>query len=91
MQGIEPFSLNARKDSIERVRDWVDKRVVFLDNYYDYKVAEMTGVDRVSQTDAEATVVGIYGTAGDMRREMQQGLNIVKYSDGTCRKVYVER
>ena len=91
VQGIEPFSLNARKDSIERVRDWVDKRVVFLDNYYDYKVAEMTGVDKVSQTDAEATVVGIFGTAGDMRREMQQGLNIVKYSDGTCRKVYVER
>ena len=67
------------------------ERVVFLDNYYDYKVAEMTGVDKVSQTDAEATVVGIFGTAGDMRREMQQGLNIVKYSDGTCRKVYVER
>ncbi len=36
---------------------------------------------------SDATVTAIYGVDGAERSSLQSGLNIVRYSDGTARKV----
>ncbi len=46
----------------------------------------LTAVDAV-KTSSEATVVGIYTLDGKRLSEMQPGVNIVRMSDGTARKV----
>ena len=44
----------------------------------------------VSGSDSEATVVGIFTLQGVRTDEMQPGINIVRMSDGTVRKVFVK-
>ena len=42
------------------------------------------------QTDANATVVAIYGLSGERRNTLGLGVNVVKMSDGSVRKVLVK-
>ena len=44
------------------------------------------GIDGIT-TDADAEVIGIYDAQGRKLEEMQQGVNIIRMSDGTTRKV----
>lgn len=48
-----------------------------------------TGIDSVSEA-AEATVVGIYDMSGRRMDSLTKGINIVKLSDGTTKKVLVK-
>ena len=43
-----------------------------------------------STMDGSKTVVGIYSTGGVQLHETQKGFNIIKYSDGTSKKIYVK-
>ena len=45
-----------------------------------------TAIDGIT-TDADAEVIGIYDAQGRRLEEMQQGINIIRMSDGTTRKV----
>ena len=45
-----------------------------------------TGINRPTTVD-EPTVKAIYGTDGSRRSHMEPGINILKMSDGTTRKV----
>ena len=45
-----------------------------------------TAIDGIT-TDADAEVIGIYDAQGRKLEEMQQGINIIRMSDGTTRKV----
>jgi len=44
------------------------------------------GIDGIT-TDADAEVIGIYDAQGRKLEEMQQGVNIIRMSDGTTKKV----
>jgi hypothetical protein len=45
-----------------------------------------TGIDE-NVVDVENKVVGIYDANGRKLNEMRNGLNIVKYSDGSTKKI----
>lgn len=49
-----------------------------------------TGISTVETEDGEPTIVGYYDIGGRKLNEPQHGINIVKYSDGTARKVLVK-
>lgn len=49
-----------------------------------------TGIDRVLSSGQEATVVARYDINGRRLSSAQSGLNILRMSDGTCRKVWVK-
>lgn len=49
----------------------------------------VTGIDGI-ETDANAEVIGIFDAQGRQLNEMQPGLNIIRMSDGTSRKVMVK-
>ena len=51
---------------------------------------DATGVDNVETAGEAATVTAVYGIAGDRRARMERGVNIVRMSDGTTRKVIVK-
>ena len=50
---------------------------------------EVSGVSGI-QTDGNRSVVGVYGVDGKRRAVCSRGLNIVRYSDGTTRKIIVK-
>lgn len=52
------------------------------------RMPKADGVAAVAANDANATVVAIYDANGRQLTEMQSGLNIVKMSDGTVRKLF---
>ena len=49
-----------------------------------------TGISTVETETGEPTIVGYYDIGGRNLNEPQHGINIVKYSDGTARKVLVK-
>lgn len=51
---------------------------------------DATGVDNVETAGEAATVTAVYGIAGERRAHMERGVNIVRMSDGTTRKVIVK-
>lgn len=52
------------------------------------RMPKADGVTTVSTNDSNATVVAIYSVDGKLLNDYQPGLNIVKMSDGTIRKMY---
>ena len=56
--------------------------------YYTYNGETLSGVNTL-EADANATIVAIYSVDGRFQSELQQGVNIVKMSDGTTRKIVV--
>lgn len=50
----------------------------------------MTGIYGVQTDAAEPTIVGIYDIQGRKFSEPVKGLNIVRYSNGMCKKVFVK-
>jgi len=54
--------------------------------FVDYETAGIDGIE----TDANAEVIGIFDAQGRQLNEMQPGLNIIRMSDGTSRKVMVK-
>ena len=57
-------------------------------DYFKYRDAQKTGVDE-KEAD-KATVEGYYNTSGIRINALQQGINIIKMSDGTFKKVLVK-
>lgn len=49
-----------------------------------------SGIDSIIQSDTERSVEGIYNLNGVRMNGMQKGVNILRYSDGTTRKVLVK-
>lgn len=61
-----------------------------LEAYMEAAVA--TGVRPITlcETIGEKTVTGIYSTDGMKRAQTQKGFNIIRYSDGSSKKIFVE-
>jgi hypothetical protein len=47
------------------------------------------GIETISRSAVEATVTGIYSLDGKQMQQMQHGVNIVRMSDGTIKKIVV--
>ena len=83
--GVEPPIRNAGKDNLDRVLDWIVKRVDYMDAFYGY---DPVAIDDVKEDVlSSSTVSRIYNVAGVPIRSSQNGINIYRYSDGTTRKV----
>lgn len=51
---------------------------------------ETTGIGDATQPAADAQPAAVYGVSGALRSQLERGLNIVKMSDGTVRKVWAK-
>ncbi len=47
------------------------------------------GIETIRHSAVEATVTGIYSLDGKQMQQMQHGVNIVRMSDGTIKKIVV--
>lgn len=66
------------------------KQYIGYSNYFtriEEMSAEMTGVDNVADDTKSAEIKQCYDVNGRMLNGMNKGLNIIRYSDGTVRKV----
>lgn len=57
-----------------------------------YQVAildELTGVDPAENTEKSKEIIGIYSLSGQKQSQLQKGINIVRYSDGTSQTINV--
>ena len=50
-----------------------------------------SGIDTAATTDSSVEVVGIYDLQGHRQHALRPGINIVRYSDGTAKKVMIRR
>lgn len=51
---------------------------------------DLTGIGNVVTTETVPTVIGYYNMRGQKYDAPQRGVNIVRYSDGTVKKIYVK-
>jgi len=58
--------------------------------YYNVSGNVSTGIDGVHSNAIEHEIVGYYDLQGHKHNSAMKGLNIIKYSDGTNRKVYMK-
>ena len=73
-------------------QQWI---IISEDELEAYRAAAVaTGIQSINLDDKTASgskiVVGIYNTGGMLMKETQKGLNIIRYSDGTTRKIFVK-
>ncbi len=54
---------------------------------FDHTIEMTTDVKGVNASSTEKVVTGIYDVAGHKQNDFQKGINIVKYSDGSTKKV----
>lgn len=87
VRGVKPYIRNSDVDSLQRITQWVSDRLRVLDDYYGYD--ESSGIETPQITNGNKTIVGIYTLSGMKVGTMGKGINIVKYSDGSTRKVIV--
>ena len=57
------------------------------DLYVELSEGTGTGINSIVNNGGEKEVVGIYSVNGAKSNSLQKGLNIIKYSDGTAKKV----
>jgi len=80
---------------------WWDLKISLTDNAGNTQIQTISpafyarytdpaGVDEISGR-AEATVVGIYDVNGMCRADYGEGINIVRYSDGSAKKVMIRK
>jgi len=62
-----------------------------IESYRDYAIS--VGIETISLDDSsvngEAKVVGIYTAGGTQLQKTQSGMNVIRYSDGTSKKIWV--
>lgn len=76
--------VNASSTGMGRVTLRIMSNGQFFDENIEVNVLNTTGIEITSQ---ELKIVGIYTLEGKKVNEFQKGINIVKYSDGSVRKV----
>jgi hypothetical protein len=87
--GVKPFIINANRDSLERLHDWVKGRIEFLDAYFAYDDTIENAV--IAETHpSERRLEAIYTLGGIRVKAPEMGHTyIFRYNDGTSRKVLV--
>ena len=85
--GVKPFIINANRDSMERLYQWIQGRIDFLDACFAY---DNTRVDEQMVNDMDNSnrrLEGIYTLSGIKVNTPVSGQTyIFRYSDGTARK-----
>lgn len=63
-----------------------------LAKYWDVTATEPTGINDIIQNDGESTktVSSIYNASGIRLEQTQPGFNVIKYSDGSSKKIFVK-
>jgi hypothetical protein len=75
--------------SVYKEKSWDDSYLIVLGvTVKGVKLA--TGINGVTIEGGNNVVVGIYTLNGMKLSKPQKGINIIKYADGTCRKVIVK-
>jgi len=87
--GVWPIVQHGYHDSLERVEDWITRRIALEDDMWNYKPCGVRVIyDQVQAKDAVyAEIIGIYDIHGVSHDRLQLGFNIVVYSDGSVRKL----
>ena len=85
--GVKPYRDIGYTDSYSRVCDWIDRRIELMDDFLEYSESDAI-VDEEALV--HATVVERYNMNGQRVFMPQRGVNILRMSDGTVRKVLVK-
>ena len=87
--GVDPFIRNAQPDSIQRLEAWIPDRITFLDNVFGYH--DETGFEQHIPNHHDDEVIAIYTLSGIRVETPSKGVYIVRYRNGSTKKVYLSR
>ncbi|MBB6275516.1 hypothetical protein [Porphyromonas circumdentaria] len=71
-----------------KARGWTPLKYISDEEIVDYERSEEVAIDAIL-TQEEATIIAIYSVDGRRLAELQQGVNIVRLSNGQTRKVLI--
>lgn len=74
-------------DGMDRISDWIEKRIAIEDRFWNYTSSGVDGVYDDGSGVATRQVVSICDISGIERPALSRGLNIVRYSDGSVVKI----
>lgn len=85
--GIHPCPHPGYHDSLDRVEDWIVRRIAMEDSLWNYDPlgVESTLIGNEGNREIEA----IFNVNGQRLQKLQKGVNIVKYTGGATAKVMV--
>ncbi|MCR4920112.1 MAG: CotH kinase family protein [Bacteroidaceae bacterium] len=86
VQGVYPFSRNANRDSLERLRAWIPERIPYLDDKFGYKPNAVRPPTSTHTTDG---TIRYYTPDGLPISRLRRGVNIIRYGNGSTRKVLI--
>lgn len=84
--GEFPYIRNTEVDSVQRIRQWVNDRMAYMDDFYGYFPGIVSVSSASDDFDGNKKLVGIYNLSGVKIPKPERGVNLYKYSDGTTRK-----
>jgi len=87
-RGNDWFYVDAFRAYIDATNSPSNVRACSTFNLIEWEMPEVDAIEDVVETDAK--IVGYYSANGAPRQCLQSGLNIVKFSDGHTKKVYVK-
>ena len=59
-------------------------------DFFFIKESDVTAINRIYDDEAEGRIIGIYDLNGRKLERLQRGMNIVRMSDGTTKKVVIK-
>lgn len=78
-------TVNTYEKEIDYLKSWLKKRVAWLDNQLNFDASNIISIkpEKIKQT------TGIYNSSGmPLQTIPEKGIYIIRYSDGTCRKLF---
>ena len=87
--GIHPCPNPGYRDSLERVEDWIVRRIAMEDDLWNYTFTEVDSVF-VGDDYCNGEIEAIYNVNGQRLSELQKGVNIVRYTNGMTAKLMVK-
>ena len=91
--GVKPYSKlgYSTPDNASRMQMWISGRLALEDSYLSYtSVLEDTStpVDGIVLSESNMEIESIYNASGIPTKNMNNGLNIVRYKNGETKKVF---
>lgn len=88
--GVRPYQQMGYTDSLDRLDQWIGRRIELEDDFFGYVPSDLREVIAPSEVFTSDCGVEVYGLDGVRRDRMQQGINLLRYSNGMTRKIILK-
>lgn len=87
--GVKPYTQLGYTDSLERLDQWIARRIELDDEFFDFTPAALPAIES-SNNDLQAPYSTVYALDGTPRKSLARGINILKTADGSAKTIVIK-